>query len=240
VWFVAAVASLLTAIYMFRLVILTFHGDRRTSGGGHLHDAPGPMAFALVVLAIGSVAAGYVGVPAVLGGSNHIEHFLAPSFAVPGIDAGVEHGAGPADAGHTPAGEGGTDADHASELALMAVSTGGALVGIGIAVYFFLRNRGLSDRLASAFAGVHRTLLNKYYVDEFYDAVVVSPIRTWSERGLWKVVDAGVIDGAVNGAGAVVSGWSAILRRLQTGSVRAYALSILVGAVAILGYYVWR
>jgi len=245
VWFVAAVASLLTAIYMFRLVILTFHGDRRASAtspadaghghaaagghhhvgeGSHLHDAPAPMAFALIVLAIGSVLAGYIGVPAALGGSNHIEHFLDPSFAAPGL---------------AEAGEGGHH-DHGAELTLMAVSSGAAFAGIGIAVYFFLRNRSLSDRLATRFAGVHRLLLHKYYVDEFYDAAVVQPIRSVSERGLWRVVDAGIVDGAVNGAGLVVSGWGAILRRLQTGSLRAYALSILVGAVVILGYFVWR
>ncbi len=122
----------------------------------------------------------------------------------------------------------------------MAVSTGGAFAGIALAFYFFLRNRGLADRLAASFPGVHRTLLNKYYVDELYDAALVDPVKRWSDRGLWKVVDAGLIDGAVNGAGAVVAGWSAILRRVQTGSIRAYALSILVGAVLILGYYVWR
>jgi NADH-quinone oxidoreductase subunit L len=68
----------------------------------------------------------------------------------------------------------------------------------------------------------------------------VQPIKAVSEHGLWKVVDAGLIDGAVNGAGTVVNGWSAILRRLQTGSMRAYALSVFVGVVLILGYYVWR
>ncbi len=265
VWFVAAVASLLTAIYMFRLVFLTFHGERRSGDaaghghdahgshghaaagghghaghGGHLHDAPAPMAFALIVLAIGSVLAGYIGVPAVLGGSNHIEHFLEPSFTAPGLEAGhaPETASSLADAGHGPSGGGGDD--HGAELALMGLSSGAALAGIGIAFYFFLRNRQLADRLAASFAGLHRTLLNKYYVDELYDAAIVQPIRRLSEGTLWKVVDAGIIDGAVNGAGAVVSGWSAILRRVQTGSIRAYALSILVGAVLILGYYVWR
>jgi NADH-quinone oxidoreductase subunit L len=266
VWAIAAVASLLTAIYMFRLVFLTFHGERRTNGahdhvrspgssdpgdhghaghghpaeGGHLHDAPKPMAFVLIVLAIGSVLAGYIGVPAVLGGANHIEHYLAPSFAVPGIEHGAESG------GEIPRSPGSSDpgnhdaADHAGEGLLMAVSTGGALAGIGIAFYFFLRNRQVTDRIAASFAGVHRLLLNKYYVDEIYDAAIVQPINRFSDRVLWNVVDVGIIDGAINGAGTVVSGWSVILRRLQTGSIRAYALSILVGAVVILGYYVWR
>jgi NADH-quinone oxidoreductase subunit L len=265
VWAVAVVASLLTATYMFRLVFLTFHGSRasarsgehaagashaaaghdRAGGGGHLHDAPPAMAIVLILLAVGSVAAGYVGVPAVLGGSNHIEHFLEPSFAAPGTDASGGHGASLAEArGEMPAGsepksEGGHD-DHATELVLMAFSSGIAVAGIGIAGYFFLRRKDAADRMAATFASVHRVLQNKYYVDELYDAAIVQPIKRTSERALWRVFDAGVIDGAVNGAGSFVNGASAILRRLQTGSMRAYALSVFVGAVLILGYYVWR
>jgi NADH-quinone oxidoreductase subunit L len=282
VWAVAVVASLLTAIYMFRLVFLTFHGRRAThaehgqnawspgasapgahdahggshghgSHGGHLHDAPPAMAIVLVLLAVGSVAAGYVGVPAVLGGSNHIEHFLEPSFRAPGADHGAD--ASHADAlsertiasesksegGHAPAQTGeGAHEDHATELILMAFSSGIALAGIGIAAYFFLRRKEAADRVAAAFAGAHRVLLNKYYVDELYDAAIVQPIKRISERALWRVFDAGVIDGAVNGAGSFVNGAGAILRRLQTGSMRAYALSVFVGVVLILGYYVWR
>ena len=122
----------------------------------------------------------------------------------------------------------------------MAFSSGIALAGIGIAAYFFLRKSDLADRVAAGFAGAHRVLLNKYYVDELYDAVIVQPIKRTSERALWRVFDAGVIDGAVNGTGSFVNGAGAILRRLQTGSMRAYALSVFVGVVLILGYYVWR
>jgi len=210
------------------------------------------MAVVLVLLAVGSVLAGYVGVPAVLGGSNRIEHFLEPSFAAPGAEPGGEHGASRAEArGETvpagePKGEGGHAAEstggagHDAELGLMAFSSGIALAGIGIAVYFFLRRRDSADRVAERFPGVHRVLLNKYYVDELYDAAVVQPIKRTSEHALWRVFDAGVIDGAVNGAGSFVNGASAILRRLQTGSMRTYALSVFVGVVLILGYYVWR
>ncbi len=276
VWGVAVAASLLTAIYMFRLVFLTFHGERRNAsrdlavalsgadahaqskgGGGHgaapdshahgehLHDAPPAMAIVLVLLAVGSVLAGYVGVPAVLGGSNRIEHFLEPSFRAPGLEPRAEANESPAEAPSEASsqaesrGEGG-HADHSAELGLMAFSSGIALAGIGIAAYFFLRRREAADRVAARFAGAHRVLLNKYYVDEFYDAVIVQPIRRTSERALWRAFDAGVVDGAVNGAGSFVNGASAILRRLQTGSMRAYALSVFVGVVLILGYYVWR
>jgi NADH-quinone oxidoreductase subunit L len=212
------------------------------------------MAIVLILLAVGSVFAGYVGVPAVLGGNNHIEHFLAPSFAAPGLESSGEHGASLAEAlsermiAGEPKGEAHSagphepseSGDHGTELGLMAFSSGIAVAGIGIAAYFFLRTRGAADRVAARFAGVHRVLLNKYYVDELYDAVVVQPIKRTSERALWRVFDAGVIDGAVNGAGSFVNGASAILRRLQTGSMRAYALSVFVGVVLILGYYVWR
>ena len=277
VWAVAVVASLLTATYMFRLVFLTFHGPRvkaeghgaadgaiaphdahgATAGhGSHLHDAPPAMAVALILLAIGSVAAGYIGFPKVLGGSNQIETFLEPSFAIPGVEvetakldsshaaarpgqaSGGGHSAeptGPAAGEHAATAE-----EHQPELTLMAFSSGIAIAGIGLAAYFFLRRRDVTDRIAASFAGVHRLLLNKYFVDEAYDAVIVQPIYNLSERGLWKIVDAGMIDGTVNAAGASVTGWSAVLRRLQTGSIRAYALSIFVGVVVILGYYVWR
>ncbi len=122
----------------------------------------------------------------------------------------------------------------------MAFSSGIALAGIGIAAYFFLRRRDAADAVAARFAGLHRLLLNKYYVDEIYDAAIVRPLTRGSERALWKAVDAGVIDGAVNGAGSLVNVSGAVLRRLQTGSMRAYALSVFVGVVVILGYYVWR
>jgi len=237
-WIVGLLTSLLTAIYMFRLVFLVFHGPSRRAApehgpsapahpeaeepaahrhGDHLHDAPPAMAVALVVLALGSIVAGYAGV------SKRFEHFLSPSFAVEeaGGRGEVEHGAG-------------------GEITLMVVSSAVALGGIGLAFYFFLRNRRAADELAQRFAGVHRLLANKYYVDEAYDAAIVQPIRIVSEEGLWRGVDVRVIDGAVNGVGEAVGGASELLRRLQTGSVRAYAASLFLGVVLIVGYYLWR
>jgi NADH-quinone oxidoreductase subunit L len=237
-WSIGLLTSLLTAVYMFRVVFLTFHGPRAAavdsthaddaghagdpghhSGSGHLHDAPPAMAFALIVLAVGSVLAGYVGVPAVLGGGNWFAHFLEPSFHVEAAHEATSAGL---------------------ELSLMVVSSGVAIAGIGIAFYFFLRNRNAAARIAERFAGLHRVLFHKYYVDEIYDAAVVQPIRIVSTEGLWKIVDVGVIDGAVNGVGRLVAGTSDTMRRLQTGSVRAYAASLFFGVVAILGYYLWR
>jgi NADH-quinone oxidoreductase subunit L len=244
-WIVGLLTSLLTAIYMFRLVFLAFHGHRAEHArplhqptphdvvaadvgrpsrpeedepaaqahGARLHDAPPAMAIALIVLAVGSVAAGYVGL------GSRFERFLEPSFSPQTAEVAAKDGL---------------------EITLMVVSSVVALVGIGIAGFFFLTNRRAADAVARRFSGVHRLLTNKYYVDEIYDATIVQPIRIVSEDGLWKVVDVRVIDAAVNGVGGAVAGTSQVLRRLQTGSVRTYAVSLFLGVVLVLGYYLWR
>jgi NADH-quinone oxidoreductase subunit L len=248
-WVVGMLTSLLTAIYMFRVVFLAFHGSSRSGSSPdapshvashdapphhapshdpssqlapahhHLHDAPPAMAFALIVLAIGSVVAGYAGLPAVLGGGDWFARYLEPSFGALPVEEVVEHGL---------------------EGTLMILSSGLAFAGIGIAMYFFLTNRRAADQVAARFSGVQRLLLNKYYVDEAYDATVVQPIKIVSQEVLWKIVDVRVIDGAVNGVGETVGGFAEALRRLQSGSVRTYAASLLFGVVMILGYYLWR
>jgi NADH-quinone oxidoreductase subunit L len=311
-WVIGMATSLLTAIYMFRLVFLAFHGERRhdapaqahpeeeepaahathaaaphgahaAHGGHHAHaphDAPASMAVPLVVLAIGSIFAGYVGVPHALGGSNRIETFLHPSFEAHGRSASsfqppassfqppassfqppassqqppassvqlpsiaasrVLAPEAQAAATETQAAEGHAAADvERTELMLMALSSGLALAGIGIAAYFWLRNRAAAAGVARRFAPIYLLLSNKYYVDEIYDAAIVQPIKRLSTIGLWRGVDAGVIDGAVNGLGGSIWGTSSVLRRLQTGSVRVYAAALFGGAALILGYYLTR
>jgi NADH-quinone oxidoreductase subunit L len=271
-WTIGAATSLLTATYMFRLVFLTFHGERRHDApapehpeeeepapGGHgqgapahppsphggfgaagVHDAPPAMAIALIVLALGSVLAGYVGVPHALGGENRLATWLAPSFAPPAVGAGSLQAAEPGGLEATGDAEAAEEDHTALELTLMAVSSAIALIGIGLAAFIWLRRRDIADSMARNYAGVHRLLLNKYYVDEVYDATVVQPIRIGSQDGLWRGFDVQVVDGAVNGTGALVAAGSGVLRRLQTGSVRAYASSMFIGVVVILGYYLWR
>jgi NADH-quinone oxidoreductase subunit L len=261
-WVIGALTSLLTATYMFRLVYLTFFGERRRDApapehpeeeepaahtshaaapagshahgaGSRLHDAPPAMALALILLAIGSVAAGYIGVPHALGGHNVLHAWLEPAFGVgPATEALAD--AAPA------AGEGAADSHESLELTLMGVSSLIAIVGIGIATFIWLRRRDVADAMARMFAPLHTLLLNKYYVDELYDATVVQPIKAVSQQALWRGFDVRIIDGAVNGTGALVSGGSTVLRRLQTGSVRAYAGSLFVGVIVVLGYYLWR
>jgi NADH-quinone oxidoreductase subunit L len=121
----------------------------------------------------------------------------------------------------------------------MAVSVVAAVGGIGIATFFFLRKPRAADDVAERFRHIYSMLEHKYYVDELYNAAVIRPVRVTSEKALWKGVDAGLIDGAVNGIGEVIGGGAKVLRRIQTGSVRVYAASVFVGVVVILGYYLW-
>ena len=296
-WVIGALTGLLTACYMFRLVFMTFHGKERFEAGGahghghdehaaHGHDAhdshghghghhgaphesPWAMAMPLVLLAVGSVAAGYVGVPHALGGSNAIETFLHPSFhpasvhgaAVAGgghaAPAAGDHGApvtpapaagaGASATAHAPAAGGheaaaGHDDPNKTriELTLMGVSTVLAFLGIGLAAFFFLQRPAAADAAASSLAPVYRLLLNKYYVDEIYDATLVHPIRDGSSSVLWKTVDARIIDGAVNGTGLLVRESAGALRLLQTGSLRVYAASLFTGVLLVLGYFLAR
>ncbi len=252
-----------------------------------LHDAPPAMAVVLVLLALGSLVAGYIGRPHVLGGHNVLGAWLEPAFEARGVEglSGMTLGncepgspdtttAGGALAGMAIAPcEPGSDAALASnalppgalletreqagndvptdvtvaehekqrlELTLMAISSAVALLGIGLAWWFWWRRPDQPARIAAAVPGLHRLLLNKYYVDEFYDLTVVQPVRIVSEDGLWRGMDARLVDGAVNGTGQIVGAMSAVLRLLQSGSVKAYAASTFFGVVLILAYYIWR
>jgi NADH-quinone oxidoreductase subunit L len=175
------------------------------------------------------VLAGYVGIPeAIMHGGNRLEAFLAPSFQAPGAVETATEVAGNALSSGT-------------EFGLMGVSVLAAFGGIVVAYFFFLAGGGSrAESMARQLSGLYRLLLGKYYVDEIYDAAIVQPIKRTSTVLLWRGVDAGLIDGTVNAVGWAVRAWSAVLRRLQTGSVRAYAMSLFIGVVTIVGYYLWR
>jgi len=113
-----------------------------------------------------------------------------------------------------------------------------AMAGIGVAAFLYLKRPEIPDTLAARFPGAYNFLVNKGYIDEMYDTAVVQPIKSLSEHVLWKG-DARVIDGAVNGTGQIVAETGALMRQVQTGSVRTYAVSVLFGAVLIVGYYLW-
>ena len=239
--------------------------DDAHGGHGHgpwhgPHESPTPMTFPLMALAVGAVVAGFVGIPAALGGGNAIEHFLEPSFTASHHEAAATAGVEPAE----PAGE--HEAPHASrsvEIGLMLFSLAIAVSGILIARKFYVTSPEVSDQMAERFAGAHRLLSHKYYVDELYGATVIGGTFAGA-RGLWTF-DRKVVDGAVNGTSwvTVVSSWfsgltdrtivdgvvnlvgwvvqesSLVFRRFQTGLVQNYALLMLFGIFAFVGIYLF-
>jgi NADH-quinone oxidoreductase subunit L len=209
-WLLGLTAVLLTAFYSFRVFFLAFFSISRVepAKAPHIHESPPVMAIPLILLACLSVVGGYVGLPP----WSVFTPFLEPVF-------GKAHGP------EAPA----------SQLTLMALATLAAFAGIGIAYLFYLFRPELPRRLSERFQGAYTVLLNKYYVDELYEAFVVKPLVSGSLL-LWKTFDVKVVDGLVNGVALFAGRGSAVLRRLQTGYVPNYVLLILVGVVAIVGY----
>jgi NADH-quinone oxidoreductase subunit L len=217
-WFVGILAAAFTSFYMFRLLILTFYGAPRYTEHEvhHVHESPKSMLIPLVVLAVLSMVSGIVGVPPLLHGSNRIERFLTP---------GAQE--------TESALRGASD----TEALLMVVSTGAAFTGLLLAYLFYVKKPGLPERLATKAHAMYSIVLNKYYVDELYDAVIVWPVVRTSREFLWKFVDALMIDGAVNGIGGAVRGSAKALRHMQTGYVRTYAVWILLGGVVVVMWF---
>ncbi len=222
-WILGAVTAALTAFYMFRLVFLTFFGKPRydSQTAEHVHESPRTMLFALVCLAVLSVAGGWIGIPESLGGGNQFERFLHPVFA-----QSEELAQG---AAHHYA--------HSTEYLLMSITIVLALVSIYLAYLFYVRRPEMATSLRKRFAGVHRLVYHKYYVDEIYNAVIVQPVVSLSLL-LWEVVDVVIIDGFVNGLAALVKSFSSTGRVIQTGYIRNYALLFLGGAIIVLAYFI--
>jgi len=229
-WMVGLVGALLTAFYMFRLYILAFRGPSRLSheADHHLHESPPSMIVPLAILAVLSIVGGWVGPPLIEGG-NPFARWLAPVFAsgVHGIAGGAMSHAGGEAAGHAA-----HELPRGTEILLMVVSVAAAAIGILFAFRAYLFQPGLATSLQQRFQGLYRVLLNKYWIDELYDALVVRPVHALSQR-LWKVWDTRVVDGAVNGVGYTLEGISAMLRLFQTGFVGTYALWFVVGVLAL-------
>ena len=224
-YWLATITAGLTAFYMFRALLLTFHGPSRMEPAveHHAHESNRKMTFPLMVLAFFSVIAGYVSLPPALGGSEWFARYLEPVF-------GASENLLKASAmrPHT---------EHLGELGVMGISVVVAAAGILVACWFYWKSPGLPTYLAERFDGVYRVLVNKYYVDEIYHWLVVRPVTRGSETVLWRAADSGAIDGLmVNGSAELTTGTGGILRRIQSGNLRSYAAWILLGAVLWLGY----
>jgi NADH-quinone oxidoreductase subunit L len=120
------------------------------------------------------------------------------------------------------------------DFSLVAISVIAGLLGIGLAYLMYVRNPGLADSLARNLGVVYRTVSNKYYVDEIYDALIVKPMVKGSRLVLWRGVDAGLIDGAVNGVGSQAQGFGGWLKLFQSGNIRSYATWVVFGSVILV------
>ncbi len=210
--------ALLTAFYMFRLIFLTFFGKPRYDEKKvHVHESPWSMLGPLVVLAVLSVIGGWFALPAFFQGPDYFANFLAPVFS-----------------GRESVEAAGEAAAHQLELILAGVAVAAALTGLVVAHWMYIKKPGRADSVAKSMKPVYTTLLNKYYVDELYAAVVVRPLVWLSTNVLWKAADMEGIDGTVNG---IAHGAAAIgdgVRHSQSGNTRSYAVWVVVGAIVLL------
>ena len=240
-WFVGLVTAFLTSFYMFRLWYMTFFGESRMKersltehgaavhasststlvleaepeGHGHnhrVHESPWVMLFPLIVLGILSVIGGWIGIPAALGGHNEIGHFLE-SLLGSGVTA---------------------DGSNQLALTLTVVSTLTALAGWLLAHILYFAKPELPAKLAAQLRGFYALLENKYWVDEIYGALFVTPLLLVSRYLLKGLIDTGVIGGAAYGSAYTALGFGAIVQRVQSGNIRSYAGWLSLGAAVVL------
>lgn len=213
-YFVGVAGALMTAFYMFRLYTLTFLGQFRGTQEQehHLHESPWQMTFPLIVLAVLSVAGGWIGIPEVFAENAHsLEHFLAPVFAESAKLAGQHHLA-------------------ASQEYMMM---GGTTIAIILIILFAVNSYKKYQLSEEETTGVSKLLENKWYVDELYDAVIVNPLQALA--GFFKnIIEKSGIDGLVNGVGKLVGYGSRQLRLLQSGQVGNYILVMVLGMVVFI------
>jgi NADH-quinone oxidoreductase subunit L len=216
-------AAGLTAFYMFRLMFLTFHGTCRYPSDklGHVHESPKSVTSVLSILALLSLVGGYVGLPAWLG-PNYFEHFLAPVFRfMPGADAAAA-------------------AHHSVSLELTVTAVAIAVAGLGILVaYLLYQRRAATPQNEEKLGGIYRLVFNKYHVDEIYQAVFINPVHRLSESFLWKIFDAGIVDGIVNGYGTLGRVLGNMASRVQNGLLRSYLGWVVIGSLCLIAYIVF-
>jgi len=217
VYVVGLVAAGLTAIYMTRLMMMTFMTKSRMDHDveHHAHESPWSMALPLVVLAVLSVFGGVLNWPKALGGSALFEHWLEPMW--PTVHEAGAHAF-----------------SHALEYGLMALSVGIAATAIVVVIFLYRSHTDKIKALAENMHLFYEASLNKYWVDEIYKALIIDPLKLLSDKVLFRFVDVGIVDGAVNGVGSVTKLWAELWKRMQSGQVQTYALYMVFGVLLVL------
>jgi len=216
-WGLGVLTAGITGFYMFRLIFMTFFGESRVEPEKlhHLHESPPSMTIPLVVLAIASAIGGWVGLPKGLLWGDAFARFLSP--VVGNFRPGVE----------------------ASTLGLSVVATGVGMLGILLAYVCYIRMPGLPMIVAWRAKSLYQVLLDKYYIDEFYNLIITRPLFFVSNVILNRGIDRFMIDGTVNGIGATVRSGSRLARRSETGNVQHYAFVYVLGVLGVVAYYLY-
>jgi len=223
VWAVGTLVAFLTAFYSFRLIFLTFHGKFRGTHEQehHLHESPKSMTIPLVLLCVGAVAAGWVGIPALIGENIGVHNYIA-EFMKPVLGHPEGHGT------------------HGEEMVVMLISIAVGLAGIGLAYFMYIMRPELPARLTQQFSAVHRVLFNKYYVDELYSFIIVRPAIWTAKNVLIGITDARIIEAVVNGVPSAIAALSSGLRKIQTGLMQHYATIMATGILIIVAIMLLR
>jgi NADH-quinone oxidoreductase subunit L len=219
-WLVASIASLLTAVYMGRLMMMTFHGPNRTGTAeqSQLHEAPWVMTLPLAVLGLLSVGGGLINLPHFAGGHLWLEHWLEPVLA-------PSHDLVP-----LVLPEGYLEASLVGLAALLGI------VGLVIGTRAVLRRPAVTPAEAAPETGFARVLSGQYFVDALYDRFIVRPVQWFARSVLWKTIDQWLVDGiAVTGSARLLQGFGWLGSRFENGQLGLYLLVFVAGAVWVLG-----
>jgi NADH-quinone oxidoreductase subunit L len=229
-WALGLVTAGITSFYMFRLLFMTFYGERREAehnghddhghdgDGGHVHESPWIMLGPLVILALFSITGGWVNIPAAWGGGNQFDHFLMPVLN---------------------AGAAGEHENLRLEITLALTSVIVASVGWALAWLLYCKRRDLPDKIAEKLNGFYTLVRDKYRVDELYNWLFVKPVVEGSQKLLWQQVDVGAIDTLVNEMGDSARLVSNEVRKMESGNIRSYAGWVALGAAAVVAYMIW-
>ncbi len=225
-WLIGLATAGMTSFYMFRLWFKTFFGeprvDLRANAHHSIHESPWIMLLPLCILALLSVAGGWIGIPAALGGNNGIERFLGPVFANGAAGEAVASATG-----------------HGLELALAAISVLVALGGFYIAYVFYYEKPGTAAALAERNKAAYNLVKNKYWVDELYSALLITPLLMFTRGILELIFERGVVDGSGKAAGATTRGLAWLTRKQISGNIRSYAGWLAIGAAAVIAVMVF-
>lgn len=225
-WLVGVLTALLTSFYMFRLFFLVFLGKERIplDKKEHLHESPSTMLIPLVVLAIGSILAGFIQTPFYFGNLKLLDQYFYPIWE-PSYSIGIQLGIIKEQ----------IELSHEVELVLVFTSVGLAVLGFILALFLI----GKPIPTEEERKGFKRVLANKYYIDEIYEAIFVRPTILFSQW-IYEILDRKGIDRFFTGLGLGFGIFAGGLRRFQTGFVGDYALYIVLGTIVIMAFVILK